>query len=162
MCSQRKPTLWPNMSNRQKPQRAEPDQASNASVLSFASESTLTASSTTPLNKSSRKPKDFEAALGVLQSRYGMGGDIPSPKKEPSTKLPERNQPAEGGSSNAGLPSSSLKQSLSRSSEGSSNSGEGKKKFSLLRLFQGAYCLDILSVSEWLNITPFRKEKEGD
>jgi hypothetical protein len=139
------------MSSDQKPQRTETAHASNASVLSFGSESTLTASSTTPLRKSSRKPKDYEAALGVLQSRYGMGGDIPSPKKEPSTKLPGREQPADhegaGGSLSApptssfttigGSPPSFLKQTISRSLEGSSNSGQGKKKYSLFRLFQG-------------------------
>ncbi|KAF8158441.1 hypothetical protein B0H34DRAFT_797829 [Crassisporium funariophilum] len=52
-------------------------------------QSTTTVSSTTPLRVSQRPPqKDYAAAFGTLQSRYGTGASIPNPKKEPSKKLP--------------------------------------------------------------------------
>ena len=52
-------------------------------------QSTNTVDSTTPLYTGpSQKPqKDYAAALGTLQSRYGVGGNVPSPKNTPSMKL---------------------------------------------------------------------------
>jgi hypothetical protein len=61
---------------------------SNTSTVSFQSATTV--SSTSPLSSRPARPqKDYAAALGALQSRYGTGGALPSPKGEPSKKLPE-------------------------------------------------------------------------
>lgn len=63
----------------------------NPSTVSF--QSTTTVSSSSPLNSRPRRPqKDYAAALSTLQSRYGTGGFLPSPKEEPSKKLPESPQ----------------------------------------------------------------------
>ncbi|KAJ2920541.1 hypothetical protein H1R20_g3280, partial [Candolleomyces eurysporus] len=62
----------------------------NPSLASLQSSTTIT--STAPLIPERKPPqKDFEAALASLQSRYGMGGDIPPPKNTPSNKLPDPN-----------------------------------------------------------------------
>ncbi|KAF9478214.1 hypothetical protein BDN70DRAFT_880276 [Pholiota conissans] len=61
---------------------------SNTSTVSF--ESTTTVSSTSPLSSRAPPPqKDYAAALSALQSRYGTGGVLPSPKTGPSKKLPD-------------------------------------------------------------------------
>ncbi|KAF9568766.1 hypothetical protein CPC08DRAFT_354460 [Agrocybe pediades] len=60
----------------------------NQSTLTV--DSTTTVSSTTPLTSQPNRPqKDYAAALSTLQSRYGSGGSaLPSPKVQPSNKLP--------------------------------------------------------------------------
>lgn len=135
------------MASDNKGQSVPSDRATNDSLLSLGSESVTTTSSSALLKPRVQRPrKDYEAALGILQSRYGTGGDIPSPKKAPSRKLPELARQAEGS---IGTPSSTppltednsfsvTTASSSRSSDGSSGDGKGKKKrFSFLRVFQG-------------------------
>ncbi|EAU86193.1 hypothetical protein CC1G_03404 [Coprinopsis cinerea okayama7 len=67
----------------------------SATHLSLSSPSSTTINSTTPLRTSGGKQmlKDYEAAFSVLQSRYGTGGTVPSPKKTPSSKLPANTKP---------------------------------------------------------------------
>ncbi|KAF8955269.1 hypothetical protein BDZ97DRAFT_1858820 [Flammula alnicola] len=109
----------------------------NPSTVSF--QSTTTVSSTTPLGPSQRPQKDYAAALSTLQSRYGTAGNIPSPKKEPSKKLPASSQPldsvpetsAAGGSSSTSqttLTPSSIISDASGGSSSSSTGGESRKK----------------------------------
>ncbi|KAF5314849.1 hypothetical protein D9619_007260 [Psilocybe cf. subviscida] len=107
--------------------------------------------------------KDYAAALGILQSRYGSGGAIlPSPKKDASTKLPQKSPavaatasssltPAHQSGSSAGFASpATLAESLdlnqtSTTPESSSSSlvhGQSKRKIAskltiLKSLFKG-------------------------
>ncbi|KAH6912596.1 hypothetical protein BKA70DRAFT_1218763 [Coprinopsis sp. MPI-PUGE-AT-0042] len=88
---------------------------STASVDTTSSATTTT--SHTPL-RAERQPKDFSAAFGALQSRYGTGAGLPSPKTKPSNKLPK-----EGSSTDS---SSSL--TLSGSPESSSSKDKDDKR----------------------------------
>ncbi|PPQ65909.1 hypothetical protein CVT26_000930 [Gymnopilus dilepis] len=123
----------------------------NESTLSL--ESTTTVNSTTPLRQPLNPPKDFEAALGALQSRYGAGGmNVPNPKKDPSNKLPgssnttptltPRGTPGSSqttlGSSSVASDSSGGSSSNSGSSSGSSRKKAKDKAQSMVRsLFKG-------------------------
>ena len=135
----------------------------NPSTVSF--QSTTTVSSTSPLSSRPRHPpKDYAAALSTLQSRYGTGGFLPSPKEEPSKKLPESPQASpstsQAPSRNASgqsipadsqitLASSSLNSEPGSASSGtSSNAAEGSRKKSkskagsiLKSLFKGLFFL---------------------
>lgn len=105
----------------------------NESTVSL--QSVTTVSSSTPLAPRPRQPtKDYAAALSALQSRYGSAGTIPSPKKEPSKKLPEspraspstshtpsnRNDQINPGDSQATLASSSVGSDTANSDSGGS------------------------------------------
>lgn len=68
-------------------QKLMANQLNSPSTTSFQSSTTVT--STVPLNRPPQPQKDYFAAFGALQARYGAGGGLPSPKKEPSNKLPE-------------------------------------------------------------------------
>ncbi|KDR82542.1 hypothetical protein GALMADRAFT_220526 [Galerina marginata CBS 339.88] len=122
----------------------------NQSTVSL--QSTTTVSSSLPLRRPQHPPKDYEAALAALQSRYGNGGHLPNPKKEASKKLPGSSQTTPvttpvttpnltPGSSQITLTHSSI----SESSEGSSSTNSGgqprrksKGKKSILKsLFKG-------------------------
>ncbi|KAF5319915.1 hypothetical protein D9611_011055 [Ephemerocybe angulata] len=127
--------------------------SSTLSLNSTSSEITLTDSSTsvTPLVRRAPPPqKDYNAAMAILQSRYGTGGGIPSPKKKPSNKLEGK---AAGTSSRmatsqtpSGTPTSSpstSSTSVSTRSWASRESGSKdsptssiKKKFSMLGIFR--------------------------
>ncbi|KDR76496.1 hypothetical protein GALMADRAFT_448445 [Galerina marginata CBS 339.88] len=69
-------------------------------MTSQSNHSTLSLQSTTTAIDlpSPGAPKNFEAALGALQSRYGTGQHLPNPKDEPSTKLQRPSEPSTPGS----------------------------------------------------------------
>ncbi|KAF8993500.1 hypothetical protein BDQ17DRAFT_1331669 [Cyathus striatus] len=119
------------------------NQPSNQSTTSLDSATTLVSS--TPSNTTHLQPppqKDYAAALGALQSRYGTGGLTPSPKMEASKKLPAQNTAGASsstvynhaqGSSATGTPSSSISSLNSLGSASSQKGKESKDKKSLFR-----------------------------
>lgn len=66
----------------------------NKSATSLESTTPTLSTPSTPAGvarQGSPVQKDYAAALGILQSRYGSsGGSIPSPKKNASAKLPQK------------------------------------------------------------------------
>ncbi|CAA7261549.1 unnamed protein product [Cyclocybe aegerita] len=118
---------------------------SNPSVTTF--QSTTTANSTTPFGVSPHPQKDYAAAFGTLQSRYGTSGVVPSPKKDPSKKLPQPAQsstePASGTSSHTFVPSSpKFTTSETSSTDDVSNPKKPKGSKSFLKaMFKGSYLL---------------------
>ncbi|KAK0201523.1 hypothetical protein DFS33DRAFT_994257 [Desarmillaria ectypa] len=62
----------------------------HASASTTTLQSTITVTSTSPLNPPPGSKKDYAAAFGSLQSRYGTGGYVPNPK-------PTRPKPAPTG-----------------------------------------------------------------
>ncbi|RDB14873.1 hypothetical protein Hypma_016275 [Hypsizygus marmoreus] len=93
---------------------------SNQSTTSF--QSTTTATSTSPLTNAKPPQKDYSAALATLQSRYGTGGHIPSPKPNASSKL---GTPSSTSSDSTLTPSVT---SVTPSSPGESSDATKKKK----------------------------------
>ncbi|KIM43062.1 hypothetical protein M413DRAFT_443871 [Hebeloma cylindrosporum] len=103
------------------------NEKNNTSTLSLQSKATLV----NPIAHSRAAPppqKDYAAAFGALQSRYGTSGHIPTPKKEPSKKLLQPSKPLQSvpevlsGSSQA---SQSTLTPTSTNTEGSASSSSG-------------------------------------
>ncbi|KAF8817068.1 hypothetical protein BYT27DRAFT_7204873 [Phlegmacium glaucopus] len=97
------------------------------STYTLSLQSTNTVNSMTPLNTStSQKPqKDYAGALGTLQSRYGAGGTLPSPKQTPSKKLGDNLTPSSESSTSSQTDVASLSKN---SAEGSSTTTEDQNK----------------------------------
>jgi hypothetical protein len=106
---------------------------STASVDTTSSATTTT--SHTPLRVQGQ-PKDFAAAFGALQSRYGTGGAVPSPKTTPSNKLPKAEPPADSSSS---LTLSGSQESSSRNDKADTKPQTSRGSSILKALFKGEF-----------------------
>jgi len=124
------------------------NEQNNPSTLSVHSNATLV-DPVAPSRTVPRPQKDYAAAFGALQSRYGTSGHIPNPKKEPSKKLPPSSQPLQSvpalpsGSSQVSQASQSTSTATERSASSSSNKNQPSiksrdtKLFFLKSIFQG-------------------------
>ncbi|PPQ63613.1 hypothetical protein CVT24_004473 [Panaeolus cyanescens] len=119
---------------------------STASLLSYESTATLTSPEKPPMPTVQQpRQKNYEAALGALQSRYGTAGNTPSPKPrgEASNKLTlplhlqmGSSNSTETASSNQ-LQPSSYSQNGSCTTEGSGASRNEPKKSLFSNLLKG-------------------------
>ena len=117
------------------------NQQNNPSTLSFQSNATLV-NPVAPSRTAPRPQKDYAAAFGALQSRYGTSGHIPTPKKEPSKKLPPSSQPLQSVPEGVSESSQSTLTPTSTNTEGSASSSGGRNRRSdtksfLKSLFKG-------------------------
>ncbi|PBK95718.1 hypothetical protein ARMGADRAFT_744488 [Armillaria gallica] len=99
-------------------------------------QSTTTVTSTSPLNPPPGPKKDYAAAFGSLQSRYGTGGFVPNPKPTRSTPaptvpaIPEGTAAASSSTPDRGVDSGGVQ------SDQAGESQKSKKKKSVLSLFK--------------------------
>ncbi|KAK0244547.1 hypothetical protein EDD85DRAFT_202976 [Armillaria nabsnona] len=100
-------------------------------------QSTTTVTSTSPLNPPPGPKKDYAAAFGSLQSRYGTGGFVPNPKPTRSTPastvpaIPEGTAAASSSTPDRGVDSGGVQSGQAGESQKSK-----KKKKSVLSLFK--------------------------
>ncbi|KAF9464205.1 hypothetical protein BDZ94DRAFT_525981 [Collybia nuda] len=102
---------------------------SNPSTTSL--QSAMTVTSTSPLNQTKAPPKDYSAAFATLQSRYGTGGHIPTPKPDKS-KLSEAQT-----SPNNALTSDTTLTTESNFSGSANTADSSKKKKGLFQKLKG-------------------------
>ncbi|KAG7444183.1 uncharacterized protein BT62DRAFT_934367 [Guyanagaster necrorhizus] len=99
-------------------------------------QSTTTITSTSPLNPLAAPKKDYAAAFGSLQSRYGTGGYVPNPKPTkpmPTSAFPVKPEGAAVASTSTpdrGVDSGRMKSGQSGESQ------KSKKRKSVLSLFK--------------------------
>ncbi|KAF7768539.1 hypothetical protein Agabi119p4_7782 [Agaricus bisporus var. burnettii] len=80
-----------NNSNNSNSHSHDADTSATLSTDSLLSTNT-TSSTVNPLSSGNPPPKDYSAALSILQSRYGTGGyGVPTPKPKPSDKIQKLN-----------------------------------------------------------------------
>lgn len=109
---------------------------SNSNVSTTSLQSTTTANSTSPLKGTQTAPlKDYSAALATLQSRYGTGGHLPTPKAgivkseaKPSVAASQSDSTLTSTTASSSLVSESL------NSTSAGGSGDVKKKGFILAL----------------------------
>ncbi|KAK0503664.1 hypothetical protein EDD18DRAFT_1326632 [Armillaria luteobubalina] len=100
-------------------------------------QSTTTITSTSPLNPPPGPKKDYAAAFGSLQSRYGTGGYAPNPK--PTRSKPVSTAPAipEGtAAASSSTPDRGVDAGGVQSDQAGESQNSKKKKKSVLSLFK--------------------------
>ncbi|XP_006462474.1 hypothetical protein AGABI2DRAFT_119332 [Agaricus bisporus var. bisporus H97] len=145
-----------NNSNNSNRDSHDADTSATLSTDSLLSTNT-TSSTVNPLSSGNPPPKDYSAALSILQSRYGTGGyGVPTPKPKPSDKIQKLNAVQEstvqGGSqltlvSTSSVPNSSTSEGTSTTAGSSStvNAASGsdsqsqkpRRKIGIASLFKG-------------------------
>ncbi|GLB38565.1 hypothetical protein LshimejAT787_0504300 [Lyophyllum shimeji] len=105
---------------------------SNANISTTSLLSTTTATSTSPLNATPKvPPKDYAAALATLQSRFGTGGHLPTPKGgvKSSAATAIASTPSDSTLTSVTAPSSLVSDSSNNTSAGGSGVDVKKKGF---------------------------------
>lgn len=111
------------------------NEQNNPSTLSLQSNITLV-NPVAPSRTAPRPQKDYAAAFGALQSRYGTGGHIPTPKNKPSKKLPPPSQPLQSvPEGTSGSSQSTTLTPTSTNTGGSASSSSGRNQRSDNRSF---------------------------